>query len=130
MKDLELKDIMDRPVRPLTLLSVYRNGWWQFTTPVNPVRTVDNQSYYLISEKFGLGRQGTWNPKILAKRGSPGDYISQDQFGEYALVTEGEYKRLFPSPNLNPPSTPTNSTQLQDPNFLTNISKKSNPARL
>ena len=127
MKDLELSDIMNRPVRSFTLLSVYRNGRWQFGTPTNLVKTVNNQTFYLISDKFGLARQGTQNPKVLARRGSPGDYISRDQSGVYAIVTAAEYKRLFPAPNNNPPSVPTNSAQLIDPKFLTNILKGSKP---
>lgn len=125
MKDLELKDIMDRPVRSFTLLSVYRNGRWIFATPINPLKTVDNQNFYLISEKFGVARQGTTNPAILARRGSPGDYLSIDQFGVYAIVTQADYKRLFPAPNLNPPSVPTNSAQLKDPKFITKIQQES-----
>ena len=127
MKDIEASDILNRPVRPLTLLSVYRNGRWIFGTPTNLVKTVENQNFYLISEKFGLAREGTSNPKIVARRGFPGDYVSRDQTGAYALVTEAEYKRIFPYSDKNPPSVPNNSDKLIDPNYLTNILKGSKP---
>jgi len=126
MKDMHLTDILNRGTRPLTLLSVYKEGRWQFGIPNRIVRTVDQQAFYLVSEKFGLVKKGTTDPAVIARRGSPGDYVARDtNTGVYSVVTAAEYKRFFPAPNLNPPSVPTNSEQLKDPKFLTNILKGS-----
>jgi hypothetical protein len=127
MKDLEFRDILNRAVRPLTLLAVYRNGVWLFAVPTNLVKTVDQQRYYLISEPFGLIRQGTNNPKFTAEKGKPGDYVARNIKGAYSLVTADYYKLLFPPANANPPTVPDNSEKLKDSNFLTNILKGSQP---
>ena len=127
MKDLQFKDILNRAVRPLTLLSVYRNGRWSFATPTALIKTVNQQQYYLISETFGLVKQGTNNPKFTAARGKPGDYVARDKTGVYALVTADYYKLLFPPANANPPAVPDNSEKLKNPNFITNILKGSKP---
>tara|TARA_R110000822_G_scaffold57074_4_gene143883 strand:+ start:409 stop:843 length:435 start_codon:yes stop_codon:yes gene_type:complete len=125
MKDMTLGDIFPKQNRRLNSLSIYRNGTWQFVIPTNPIRISENQAYYRISDPFGLVKQGVLNPKKTARRGSPGDYVALDQFSTYAVVTAEEYKRLFPTPNLNPPEIPNNSDQLKDPKFLTNILKGS-----
>jgi hypothetical protein len=125
MKDMALNDILLRQDRPLTSLSVYRGGVWFFTSPTNLTKTYNKQRFYLMSESFGLVKQGNTDPKVLATIGLPGDYIAVNQDGTYTLVSSTEYKRLFPPPNLNPPEIPNNSDQLKDPKFLTNILKGS-----
>jgi hypothetical protein len=128
MKDMTLKDILFREDRPLTSLSLYRDGRWIFAAPTNLTKTTAQQAFYLISEPFGLLRQGTSNPKIRAVTGAPGDYLAVNSVGVYSLIKKEEYARQFPSPNLNPPTNPNNSSQIKDKNFLTNILKGSGSA--
>jgi len=123
MKDMTLNDILLKQDRPLYSLSVYRNGVWGFAVPTTLTKTYNQQQFYLMSESFGLVRAGTSNPKVLARKGSPGDYVAVNQDGSYTLITAAEYKMLFPAPNLNPPEIPNNSDQIKDPNFLTKILK-------
>ena len=125
MKDMALNDILLRQDRPNTALSVFRDGVWIFAAPTNLTKSTTQQSFYLMSESFGLVKQGNTDPKVLATIGLPGDYIAVNQDGSYTLVSSAEYKRLFPAPNLNPPVIPDNSNQLKDPIFLTNILKGS-----
>ena len=125
MKDMHLNDILFRQDKPLNSLSLYKNGLWGFILPVNPIATFEGRSYYLMSDPFGLVKQGVLDPKKTARRGSPGDYVALDQFGSYTLITPAEYKSIFPTPDLNPPKIPNNSEQIKDPTFLTNILKGS-----
>jgi hypothetical protein len=124
MKDLELRDIMDRPRPELTKLVVYLNGSWQFASLTNPLRTDEGQSYYRIDKRFGLVRSTSNNPKNAKIFGDAGEYIAVDSTGEMSLVKADQYKRLFPASNPTP-NPPTSSKELSDPNFLTNIVRKS-----
>ena len=123
MKDMTERDILLRQDRPLTSLSVYRNGVWIFAAPTNLTKTYNQQQFYLMSESFGLVREGNTNPRVSARRGAPGEYLAVSQDGSYTIVTRAEYDWIFPTPNLNPPEIPNNSKQLKDPNFLTKILK-------
>jgi len=125
MKDMTLKDILVQQVSPTTSLSIYKGGIWQFMSPTNQTRVDETQSFFLISFPFGLIRQGISDPKAWAIKGAPGDYVALDMTGAYSLVTKAEYARLFPPPNLNPPTQPNNSNQIKEKNFLTNILKGS-----
>ena len=125
MKDMTLGDILVNPVKPLTSLSVRRNGVWNFESPTKVTKVDNNQTFYLMSNPFGLVKEGVSNPKVWAVKGDPGDYVALYNTGEYCLVTKAEYAMLFPAPNLNPPTIPTNSSQIKDKNFLTNILKGS-----
>ena len=125
MKDMTLRDILVKPVKPLTSLSIFKDGFWQFSYPTNLTRSYNNQSFYLMSYSFGLIREGTANPGVRAITGDAGDYVALNSTGEYALVTKAEYARQFPPPNLNPPERPNNSSQIKEKNFLTNILKGS-----
>ena len=127
MKDMSPKDILLRQDRPLTSLSVYRNGVWRFEAVDYAAikKREKNQTFYLMSEAFGLVRQGTVDPKVRVVSGAPGDYISINIMGVYSLVTKAEYAMKFPPPNLTPPTPPNNSSQIKDKNFLTNILKGS-----
>ena len=125
MKDMTLGDILVKPVNPLTSLSVRRNGVWNFESPTKVTKVDNNQTFYLMSNPFGLVKEGTVDPKVRVISGAPGDYISINIMGVYSLVTKAEYAMKFPPPNLTPPTPPTNSSQIKDKNFLTNILKGS-----
>lgn len=125
MKEMALRDILLRKDEPLTSVSIYRDGRWQFTFPTNLVRTAYQRAFYLMSEVFGLVKRGNISPKTLARKGAPGDYVVLNPDGTYAIVTPGEFGRIFPTPNLNPPEVLKTSDQLKDPDFLTNILKGS-----
>ena len=125
MKDMTLKDILVQQVSPLTSLSIFKEGRWQFTGPTNQTMVGETQTFFLMSYPFGLIREGISNPNERAFTGDPGDYVALDITGAYSLVTKAEYGRQFPPPNLNPPAQPNNSDQIKDKNFLTNILKGS-----
>jgi len=125
MKDMTLGDIFPKQNKILNSLSVYRSGLWQFVIPTNVIRYRGTQAFYRMSHSFGLVKQGVLNPSEISREGIAGDYVALDQYNQYTIVTAEEYKRLFPTPNLNPPEIPNNSDQLKDPKFLTNILKGS-----
>ena len=106
MKDMTLNDILLRQDRPLTSVSVYSACVWAFAVPTNLTKTTTQQSFYLMSESFGLVRQGNTDPKVLATIGLPGDYIAVNQDGSYTLVSSSEYKMLFPLSQLESPCDP------------------------
>lgn len=125
MKDLEKRDIFPRKNPRLAKLSVYRGGEWLFSSPVDLKRVTEDQSFYLISEKFGLVNENINNPGKPVKIGVPGDYVAVDRVGVMSLVTEAEFKMLFPAKKLSATKPLTSSEALKDPNFLTNIVKDS-----
>ena len=126
MKDLELKDILNKQDRPLTKLSTFVNGRWSFTSLISPTKTTEAQNFYRIDSVFGLLKSGTIQPTKYSIKGSSGDYVAQDtKLGTLSLVTKENYLLLFPSLIPAPPATPPQSSQLQDPNFLTKIQQES-----
>tara|TARA_R110000796_G_C14391212_1_gene416465 strand:+ start:128 stop:721 length:594 start_codon:yes stop_codon:yes gene_type:complete len=125
MKDLTLKDIIPRPEVPLTRLSVYFEGQWTFATLSTPTRSTETQSFYLISYSFGLVRQGVANPAQRALNGEAGSYAIQDRDGSLSMATPAQYEQLFPRILVDRPAPPTTSQLLQDPNYLTNVVRKS-----
>jgi hypothetical protein len=125
MKDMTFRDLLVKTVKPLVYISIYKDGIWQFVSPLNPIKVYEDQSFYLMSYAFGLVSQGTFDPKRRAVTGVAGDYVVLNSKGDYTLVTKAEYARQFPPPNLHPPERPNNSSQIKDKNFLTNILKGS-----
>ena len=125
MKDLTLKDIIPRPEVPITQLSVYFEGRWTFAEFSTPTRTTETQSFYLISYPFGLVRQGVANPAQRALNGDAGSYAIQDRDGSLSVATPAQYEQLFPRILVDRPAPPTTSQLLQDPNYLTNVVRKS-----
>tara|TARA_R110000803_G_scaffold120678_1_gene188711 strand:- start:229 stop:663 length:435 start_codon:yes stop_codon:yes gene_type:complete len=125
MKDMTLADILPKKDKPLTSLSLYKYGSWQFILPSNLIATKDNQSFYRMSNVFGLVEHGVLDPTKVSRLGSPGDYVALDLFNNYTIITPAEYQRMFPTINENPPEILNNSDQLKDPKFLTNILKGS-----
>ena len=133
MKDLELKDILERQVESFTKISVYLNGQWQFATLVNPIAVDNNQSFYRIDYKFGLAKSSQENPKKFSLFGNPGDYVAIDNVGIYSLVKKDQYKQLFNSKSIGQSSvvptqtstnaTPTTSASLKNPNYITEVVK-------
>jgi hypothetical protein len=118
MKDLELRDIFPKANKPLGAISVYRNGRWSFASLTNPTRVTVDQQFFRIDYTFGLHKKGSKNPAKYAVKGKPGDYVSVDGLGTFALVPADEYLRKFPTPQ-QVPTTPDSSEKLRDPNFLT-----------
>jgi hypothetical protein len=124
MKDLQLTDILAKPVRPLINLSVYANGRWSFATLNAPTVVTSDQNFYLISYPFGLLTKAQSNPAKFSIKGEPGDYVSQDIQGTLALVKASVFALQFPGPQqITPP--PPSSESLKDPNFLTKIQEGS-----
>ena len=124
MKDLELKDILDRKDTPLTRITVYFNGKWSFANLSSPTKYTEDQNFYLINYPFGLTKSNVLNPAHFSVKGDPGDYVSLDRQGALALVTASNYALLFPGPQ-EIPTPPPSSEQLRDPNFLTKIQLES-----
>ena len=124
MKDLELKDILDRKDTPLTRVTVYFNGKWSFANLSSPTKSTEDQNFYLISYSFGLTKSNVLNPAQFSVKGDPGDYVSLDRQGVLALVTASNYALLFPS-SQQIPTPPPSSEQLRNPNFLTKIQLES-----
>ena len=118
MKDVEIRDIFPKANKPLAAVSVYRNGRWSFATLKTPTRILETQQFFKINFPFGLHKKGSQNAAIYAVKGNPGDYVSVDRLGTFALVTADDYLRKFPTPQQIPP-TPNSSEKLRDPNFLT-----------
>lgn len=127
MKDIDSKDILLRRNRRLTNVSIYRDGRWVFAGLNNLKKTSQGQNFYLMSNPFGLLKEGTQDPKIITLRGEPGDYVAIDSTGTVSMVTAEQFNQLFPAPNLDPPKTSNNSEQLKDPKFLTDILNKNKP---
>ena len=125
MKDLQLTDILIKPKKALTQVSIYSGGRWVFTNLINPVVTTLQQNFYLISTPFGLVYDNIDDPRFRSIQGMPGDYVAQDKhFGILDLVTPSQFSRLFPSPQQNLP-TPTSSEMLKNPNYITKIQQES-----
>jgi hypothetical protein len=119
MKDLELKDILNRQDRPLGRLTIYLNGRWSFAGLTNPVRVTAEQFFFKIPFVFGLTKSGVTDPRKFAQKGEAGAYVSQDrQRGQLAIVTEDQYLQLFPLASQTP-TPPESSELLRDPNYLT-----------
>jgi len=125
MKDLQLKDILIKPKKYLTKVSVYVDGEWMFMSLGNPVKTTVDQYFYLMSTPFGLVYDKTPDPKNFSILGKAGDYVAQGKTqGTLDLVTPSQFLRLFPSPQQNLP-TPTSSEMLKNPNYITKIQQES-----
>jgi hypothetical protein len=124
MKDLQLTDILQKRVKALTRVSIYRDGKWLFVNLLTPTKSTAGQDFFLIETLFGLHKEGSTNPAKYAVKGSPGDYVSVDKNGVKALVTAAMYELLFP-PTQQAPFTATNSQNLKDPNYLTKIQRES-----
>ena len=119
MKDLELKDILNRQDRPLGRLTIYLNGRWSFAGLTNPVKATAEQFFFKIPFVFGLVESGVTDPTKFAQKGKAGSYVSQDrQRGQLAIVTEDQYFQLFPLASQTP-TPPDSSELLRDPNYLT-----------
>ncbi len=125
MKDLQLKDILIKPKKTLTQVSIYSEGSWVFTNLINPVVTTLQQNFYLIGTPFGLIYNNINDPKNVSRLGTPGDYVAEDiNTGTLDLVTPPQFSRLFPSPKQSIP-TPTSSEMLKNPNYITKIQQES-----
>ena len=118
MKDLELRDIIDRKARPNTKISVYLNGRWSFATLQNPLRSTVDQQFFRIDHPFGLHPERSTNPAKYKVKGKPGEYVSVDRTGTMDLVTVEAYTLRFPAAQQIPLTTP-DSDLLKNPNFLT-----------
>lgn len=125
---MTLASIFPRKKEPLTGLVVYKNGRWSFALPEqysSKVRETPDETYYQMDLKFGITRRGAQMTSPYnfrpAMRGKPGQYLGRDRNGNYSIISEDWFRRLFPVPNLNPPHNPCNNKELQNPNYLTNI---------
>lgn len=128
MKDLELRDILDRRRYPLTKLSVYVNGKWQFASIQGASFISDgNQNIYKGRTKFALIPNNVNDPKSGELFGEPGDYIGIDSQGELSLLTAEQYKQRFPR-KINPQTPADTSKKLKNPNYITEIVRGSTPA--
>ena len=121
MKDLELKDILNKERIPFTKLSVYINGRWEFATLSNPIITKDDQSYYRMVYRFGLTKDSVNDPAKFSQLGEPGDYVAMDSTGELSLVKKQQYNQIFPQQNIKPKKMLDSSAKLSDPNYITKI---------
>lgn len=121
MKDLELNDILQRERNPLTKISVYVNGRWQFVSLSNPIKTQGNQSFYRIIYKFGLIKSSVTTPINRTINGQPGDYVAMDSQGELSLVTRAQYEQIFPKLIEGQGAGADSSAKLKDPNYITQI---------
>ena len=124
MKDLQLTDILIKPKKALTQVSIYSGGRWVFTNLINPVVTTLQQNFYLMGTPFGLIYNNINDPKKLSIQGKPGDYVAQGKEGILDLVTEAQFLLLFPTPQ-QPSPTPTSSEMLKNPNYITKIQQES-----
>lgn len=128
MKDLELRDVLDRRRSPLTKLSVYVNGKWQFASVGSSNFIADgNQRIYRGVTKFALIPSTVNDPKKGTLFGEPGDYIGIDSFGELSLITKAQYLQRFPK-RRSPSTPPDTSSKLKNPNYITEIVRGSQPA--
>ena len=128
MKDLELRDVLDRRRSPLTKLSVYVNGKWQFASVGSSNFIADgNQRIYRGVTKFALIPSTVNDPKNGTLFGEPGDYIGIDSFGELSLITKAQYLQRFPK-RRSPSIPPDTSSKLKNPNYITEIVRGSTPA--
>ena len=128
MKDLELRDILDRRRYPLTKLSVYVNGKWQFASIQGASFISDgNQNIYRGRTKFALIPNNVNDPKSGELFGEPGDYIGIDSQGELSLLTAEQYKQRFPR-KINPQIPADTSRKLKNPDYITEIVRGSQPA--
>lgn len=128
MKDLELRDILDRRRYPLTKLSVYVNGKWQFASIEGASFISDgNQNIYRGRTKFALIPNNVNDPKSGELFGEPGDYIGIDSQGELSLLTAEQYKQRFPR-RINPQTPADSSKKLKNPDYITEIVRGSQPA--
>ncbi len=118
MKDLELRDILDRKDKPTTKLSVYLNGRWSFAQLQNPIRSTVDQTFFRIDYIFGLHTATSTKPANYKVKGKPGEYVSVDKAGRMDVVTVENYTLLFPKAQQTPLTTP-DSDLLKNPNFLT-----------
>jgi len=128
MKDLELRDILDRRRSPLTKLSVYTNGKWRFASVQGANFISDgNQNIYRGRTRFALLPNNVNDPKRGSLFGEPGDYIGIDSTGELSLITKAQYLQRFPE-RRSPRRPPDTSNKLKDPNYITEIVRGSTPA--
>jgi hypothetical protein len=128
MKDLELKDIIQRQRPRLTKLSVYQNGKWVFATVQGATSIADsNQNIYRGRTRFALIESNVNNPEKGSLYGQPGDYIGVDSTGELSLITQESYKQRFPK-RISPRRGADSSQKLKNPDYITEIVRGSQPA--
>ena len=125
MKDMELRDIFTRQPIRLTKVSMYINGRWIFVGLGSPLQQTSTETYFRLPKRFGLCRSTTNSPNGINIHGDPGDYVCRSEGGILSLVKPELYNELFPPKNVNPPYTPTTSSELQDPNYITKILQES-----
>lgn len=125
MKNLNSKLVKSKKQYPLTKVGVRYEGQWVFATLAVPTRKTRTQDLYLISYPFGLVKQAERNPAKTSWNGKAGSYIAKSSDGTLAIITPEDYARLFPRKDINPPSKPITSSNLTDPNYITNTVRKS-----
>jgi len=99
MKDMTMRDIFprveDKPTQVVQLL----NGHWRFVTPNyhGGIQKYDGAMYFRYLTPFGIVLNSETNARRLYKRGEGGDFLVHNPGGYYDIMTEMEYKHLYPS---------------------------------
>mgnify|MGYP003632638951 CR=1 FL=1 len=109
---------------PLTQVSVYDAGRWFFATLASPTYSNLTQDFYLMSYKFGILRENQIDPAAPAQMDEAGGYVAKDKMGMLSIVAADQIEKIFPRIITDVPITPLTSTSLTDPNFITNIVRK------
>jgi|TARA_E500000305_G_C3976891_1_gene214777 hypothetical protein len=125
MKDLTIQDIYIKPQYETTQISIYARGRWLFGALTDPVKSVGDSGIYRINLPFKLLKENDNNPASKGFTAPPGDYVSRDAQGVLTHIPEAVYKIYYPPINSNPPYIPPTSSNLKDPNYLTNIVEES-----
>ena len=127
-KDMNLRDILSKPVIIPQKVCEFRGGSWSFISLSNPVKVVEGVEYFYMSNKFGIAAPNQTNPSKTLERSLAGNYIAFDSLNStVAIVSTEEFNRLFPQPNKNPPNEVTTSEALRDKNKITEVYENSRP---
>jgi hypothetical protein len=119
------KTIFARQPARLTQFSVFTNGRWNFAILQSPIKSTPTLSYFQIPYRFGLVSATQSNPSKIKMYGKPGEYVTRNTENILSVVSEAQFKRLFPTPNITPPQRGVTSQALSDPNYLTKTLRKS-----
>ena len=128
MKDLEIRNALQRSPSPLVKLGLYVNGRWQFGSLAETSFITDNgQNIYRVAVRFSLIPQNVNDPSFGSVVGKPGDYVGIDRTGTLSLITKEQYSYRFPK-KRKPAYTADTSEKLKDKNYITEIVRGSAPA--
>ena len=131
MSRLSKNDIKPFTSRFVNRISVLRSGSWVFASipRENFTTKTKNQTFYLISEPFGLCTAKQSNPAKTVDRGRPGDYIAASNSGQLIILSKEDFDLKYPrnKPSVSMPML-TSTSYVQEKRKQDVLQKTINPS--